>query len=199
MAEAPARARREDDLLVEVEHLAKLFDVSPPFLNRLLQGEKRVLLTAVDDVSFRIPRGKTFSLVGESGCGKSTVARLVVGLHRPTRGRIVFEGVDMAGLEGRGEAGPLRKRLQMIFQDPYASLNPRWRVADIIADGVKRGEFAVEDPHRTAEVLFQATTRFHNPLHAADWRDPKIDADFDALWSLLTRGMETARPAAAKG
>jgi len=73
------------------------------------------------------------------------------------------------------------------------------QVADIIADGVKRGEFAVEDPHRTAEVLFQATTRFHNPLHAADWRDPKIDADFDALWSLLTRGMETARPAAAKG
>jgi len=137
MAEAPARARREDDLLVEVEHLAKLFDVSPPFLNRLLQGEKRVLLTAVDDVSFRIPRGKTFSLVGESGCGKSTVARLVVGLHRPTRGRIVFEGVDMAGLEGRGEAGPLRKRLQMIFQDPYASLNPRWRVADIIAEPIR--------------------------------------------------------------
>ncbi|GAB4224018.1 MAG: dipeptide ABC transporter ATP-binding protein [Kiloniellaceae bacterium] len=137
MAEVPARARREDDLLVEVEHLAKLFDVSPPFLNRLLQGEKRVLLTAVDDVSFRIPRGKTFSLVGESGCGKSTVARLVVGLHRPTRGRIVFEGVDMAALKSRTETEPLRKRLQMIFQDPYASLNPRWRVADIIAEPIR--------------------------------------------------------------
>ena len=117
--------------------LAKLFDVSPPLLNRLLQGQQRVLLTAVDDVSFKIPRGKTFSLVGESGCGKSTVARLVVGLHNATRGKILFEGADMAGLKGRAETEPLRKRLQMIFQDPYASLNPRWRVADIIAEPIR--------------------------------------------------------------
>ncbi len=136
MAEAPA-AQTAEDVLVEVEGLAKLFDVSPPLLNRLLQGQKRILLTAVDDVSFRIPRGKTFSLVGESGCGKSTVARLVVGLHGATRGRILFEGVDMAGVTERAEATALRKRLQMIFQDPYASLNPRWRVADIIAEPIR--------------------------------------------------------------
>ncbi|MEO3429119.1 ABC transporter ATP-binding protein [Pelagibius sp. CAU 1746] len=136
MAEARA-VEATQDVLVEVEGLAKLFDVSPPLLNRLLQGQKRVLLTAVDDVSFRIPRGKTFSLVGESGCGKSTVARLVVGLYGATRGRIFFEGVDMAGVTERAEATALRKRLQMIFQDPYASLNPRWRVADIIAEPIR--------------------------------------------------------------
>jgi peptide/nickel transport system ATP-binding protein len=121
--------------LVEVEGLAKRFDVSPPLLNRLLQGAPRALLTAVDGVSFRIPRGKTFSLVGESGCGKSTVARLVVGLYRPSRGRIVFDGTDMAS--GREAVDALRKRLQMIFQDPYASLNPRWRVADIVAEPIR--------------------------------------------------------------
>jgi peptide/nickel transport system ATP-binding protein len=123
--------------LVELEDLSKLFDVSPPLLNRLLQGEPRVLLTAVDGLSLKIPRGKTFSLVGESGCGKSTVARLVVGLHSPSGGRIVFEGVDMASLRTRSEIEPLRRRLQMIFQDPYASLNPRWRVADIVAEPIR--------------------------------------------------------------
>ncbi|GAB4365638.1 MAG: dipeptide ABC transporter ATP-binding protein [Kiloniellaceae bacterium] len=135
MTEAPAPER--DDTLVAVEGLAKLFDVSPPLLNRVLQGEKRVLLTAVDDVSFTIPRGKTFSLVGESGCGKSTVARLVVGLHTPSRGRIVIDGTDLAGLRTQAEIAPLRRRLQMIFQDPYASLNPRWRVSSIVAEPIR--------------------------------------------------------------
>ena len=121
--------------LVAVEDLEKRFDVSPPLLNRLLQGEPRALLTAVDGVSFNIPRGSTFSLVGESGCGKSTVARLVVGLYRPSRGRILFDGTDMAG--EREAVAALRKRLQMIFQDPFASLNPRWRVADIVAEPIR--------------------------------------------------------------
>jgi AcrR family transcriptional regulator len=66
------------------------------------------------------------------------------------------------------------------------------QVAGIIAQGVARGEFAVDDPRRTAEALFQATVRFHNPMHAPDWRDPKIDDDFDALWSLLTAGLGVA-------
>src|SRR5690606_32761087 len=88
--------------LVEVQDLSKLFDVSPPLLNRLLQGQPRALLTAVDHVSFRIPRGTTFSLVGESGCGKSTVARLVVGLHRPSGGRVLFDGHGMAAAPSRG-------------------------------------------------------------------------------------------------
>ena len=144
--------------LVEVRGLAKYFDVSPPFLNRLLQGEKRLILKAVDGLDFVIPKGKTFSLVGESGCGKSTVARLVVGLFRPTRGDIRFDGVDMASLKRREEIEPVRKRLQMIFQDPYASLNPRWRIGDIIAEPIKAhrlmsGKARILD--RVGEVLTQ--------------------------------------------
>ncbi len=139
MAEAALAAVEGDGAgpLIQVGGLAKYFDVSPPFLNRLLQGQGRLILKAVDGVSFEIPRGKTFSLVGESGCGKSTVARLVVGLYRPTRGSISFGGAEMSSLKTRAELEPLRKRLQMIFQDPYASLNPRWRIGDIIAEPIR--------------------------------------------------------------
>ncbi|MEM7222574.1 MAG: oligopeptide/dipeptide ABC transporter ATP-binding protein [Pseudomonadota bacterium] len=129
--------RAKGDSLVEVRDLAKFFDVSPPFLNRVIQGEPRAILKAVDGVSFAIPRGKTLSLVGESGCGKSTVARLMVGLYKATRGHIYFEGADLAELKTRAQMAPLRRRLQMIFQDPYASLNPRWRVRDIIAEPIR--------------------------------------------------------------
>ena len=150
MVEARAAVPGEAQTLVEVDDLAKTFDVSPPLLNRVLQGEKRVYLKAVDGVSFRIPRGKTFSLVGESGCGKSTVARLVVGLYQPTRGTIRIDGADMARLKTRAEIAPLRKRLQMIFQDPYASLNPRWRVAQIIAEPI-RAHGLMSDKREIAE------------------------------------------------
>ena len=80
--------------LVQANDLAKSFDVSPPWLNRVLERKPRVLLNAVDGVSFSIERGKTLALVGESGCGKSTVARLLVGLYEPTRGGMHFDGQD---------------------------------------------------------------------------------------------------------
>ena len=123
-------------VFVRLEDMAKDFDVSAPFLNRLLERQDKMFLKAVDGVSFQIPKGKTFSLVGESGCGKSTVARMVVGLYQPTKGRILFDGVDLASHRTRSEMESVRKRLQMIFQDPYASLNPRWRVSDIIAEPI---------------------------------------------------------------
>jgi peptide/nickel transport system ATP-binding protein len=123
--------------LVEVQGLARYFDVSKPLLNRLLEGGKRQILRAVDGVSFDIPRGRTFALVGESGCGKSTVARCVVGLYPLSRGKMIFEGVDIASMRTREAMRPFRRRLQMIFQDPYASLNPRWRVRDIIAEPIR--------------------------------------------------------------
>src|SRR5262249_12038994 len=122
--------------LVRVADLARYFDVSPPLLNRLLEGQQRAVLRAVDGVNFQIRKGETFAVVGESGCGKSTVACLVVGLYRPSRGVIEFEGVDFADLSTRAQQAKLRRRLQMVFQDPYASLNPRWRVADIIAEPI---------------------------------------------------------------
>jgi peptide/nickel transport system ATP-binding protein len=128
--------RGETPILV-ARDLARYFDVSRPWLNRVIEGQPRLILKAVDGVDFAIRRGETLSLVGESGCGKSTVARLVVGLYRPTKGSIAFEGVDLASLKSRAQMKPVRRRFQMIFQDPYASLNPRWRVADIIAEPIR--------------------------------------------------------------
>ena len=122
--------------LVSMQGLRKNFDVSPPWLNRVLERRPRQHLRAVDGVDLDIPRGTTFSLVGESGCGKSTIARLVVGLHRPSAGTIRFEGTDLTDRPA-GDPPAIRRRMQMIFQDPYASLNPRWRVRDIIAEPLK--------------------------------------------------------------
>jgi peptide/nickel transport system ATP-binding protein len=124
----------ERDVLLEVNDLTRHFDVSPPVLERLLQGKPRAAVKALDGVTFTIRRGETFSLVGESGCGKTTVARCVVGLYRPTAGNIVFDGVDLGRLKRRKTTAPFRRRMQMIFQDPYASLNPRWRVRKIVAE-----------------------------------------------------------------
>jgi peptide/nickel transport system ATP-binding protein len=135
-ASRPATAQ-PGQALVEVRDLAKDFDVSRPWLNRVLEGLPRQLLRAVDGISFEINRGETLSLVGESGCGKSTVARLICGLYAPTQGRILFDGVDLAGIPGRTEMLAMRRRFQMIFQDPYASLNPRWRVERIIAEPMR--------------------------------------------------------------
>jgi peptide/nickel transport system ATP-binding protein len=120
--------------LLRVEGLKRYFDASPPVLARLLQGKPRAWVKALDGVSFAIRRGESFALVGESGCGKSTVARCILGLYPPSAGRIAFDGVDLARLASRRTAAPLRRRMQMIFQDPYASLDPRWRVRRIIAE-----------------------------------------------------------------
>ena len=123
--------------LVEVTDLTKTFDVSAPWLTRVLERRPKQLVHAVDGVSFAIPRGQTLALVGESGCGKSTVARLLVGLYAPTRGQVHFDGVDAASIAGGASLRALRRRMQMIFQDPYASLNPRWRVLDIVAEPLR--------------------------------------------------------------
>jgi len=125
------------DSLLQVVRATKTFDVSPPWLARVLGRQPRLFLHAVDDVSFAIRRGETLGLVGESGCGKSTLARLIVGLYRLSSGAITYDGMDVGALaSGRGPR-TLRRKLQMIFQDPYASLNPRWRVADIVAEPIR--------------------------------------------------------------
>jgi len=122
---------------VRIEGLKRYFDVSAPWLVRTIEGRPRQVVQAVDGIDIRIAKGETFSLVGESGCGKSTVARLVVGLYPPTEGSIAFDGNDMAARRSRGDQAALRRRMQMIFQDPFASLNPRWRVFDIIAEPIR--------------------------------------------------------------
>ncbi len=120
--------------LVEVRDLAKTFDVSPPWLNRVVEHKPRQFVHAVDGLSFAIERGTTLALVGESGCGKSTVARMLVGLYAPSAGSVHFDGEDSAKALAAPGASALRRRMQMIFQDPYASLNPRWTVQDIVAE-----------------------------------------------------------------
>ena len=121
--------------LLKLESVSRDFDVSRPWLNRVIEREPRRVLRAVDRVSFEVTKGETLALVGESGCGKSTVARLIVGLYRPTEGQLEFRG----------------QRMQMIFQDPYASLNPRWRVRKIIAEPMR----FVETTRTVEELLRQ--------------------------------------------
>jgi peptide/nickel transport system ATP-binding protein len=122
---------------VEVKSLRRVFDVSKPWLNRLLEGGHPEFLKAVDDISFDIAKGETFALVGESGSGKTTVARMVVGLLPPTSGEVVIDGVSMTDPRQAQVRRQLRRRIQMIFQDPYASLNPRLRVDAIVAEPIR--------------------------------------------------------------
>ena len=135
--------------LVQVLDLAKTFDVSAPWLNRVVERKQRQFVHAVDGVSFTIERGRTLALVGESGCGKSTVARLLVGLYAPTRGAVMFDGQATDAARKAGELRTLRRRMQMIFQDPYASLNPRWKVLDIVGEPLREhGLFSGPDELR---------------------------------------------------
>jgi peptide/nickel transport system ATP-binding protein len=142
--------------LVHATDLARSFDVSPPLLNRLLERKPRQLLHAVDGVSFDIERGQTLALVGESGCGKSTVAKLLVGLYEPSRGSVVFDGQDAHAAYRTAQGRQLRRRIQMIFQDPYASLNPRWNVEDIVGEPLKEHGIITGEPElgqRVSELL----------------------------------------------
>jgi len=125
-----------DEALLAFDGVGRDFDVSRPWLERALGRLPRQTLVAADDVTFRLARGRTLALVGESGCGKSTVGRLAVGLYRPSRGTVRFDGLDITRARG-DEAAAWRRRIQMIFQDPYASLNPRWRVEDVIAEPLR--------------------------------------------------------------
>ncbi len=137
--------------LVRVTDLAKVFDVSAPWLNRVIDRKPKQFVHAVDGVSFAIDKGRTLALVGESGCGKSTVARLLVGLYGPTRGRVEFDGQDTKALDA-GQTRALRRRMQMIFQDPYASLNPRWKVHDIVAEPLKEHGLVTDQAALKAKV-----------------------------------------------
>jgi peptide/nickel transport system ATP-binding protein len=141
---------------VEIRKLRRVFDVSKPWLNRVLEGGHLEYLKAVDGVSFNIRKGETFALVGESGSGKTTVARMVVGLLPPSSGNVVIDGVSMTDPRQAQARKRLRRRIQMVFQDPYASLNPRFRVDAIIAEpirafGLIQGERQIKE--RVGELL----------------------------------------------
>ncbi len=117
--------------LIEVEHLTKFFPVRSGVLQRV-----HAWVQAVDDVSFHIFQGETLGLVGESGCGKTTVGRTMLRLLEPTSGRVTFDGVEVFRLKG-GELKAMRRNMQIIFQDPYSSLDPRMPVGESVAEGLR--------------------------------------------------------------
>ncbi|MBO6882327.1 MAG: ATP-binding cassette domain-containing protein [Marivita sp.] len=122
--------------LVRVKNLSRVFDVSKPWLNRMIERRSKAFLTAVSEVDFDVEPRSTYALVGESGSGKSTIGKMLVGLLKATSGVVEIQGVDLASETDAAKIDAIRSDIQMIFQDPYASLNPRWRVKDIIAEPV---------------------------------------------------------------
>lgn len=122
--------KTDKQALLQVKNLKKYFDISTGFFKR-----DKKMLTAVDDISFEIRRGETFGLVGESGCGKTTAGRTVLRLYDITDGQVIFDGIDITSMSQK-DLIPMRKRMQMIFQDPYASLNSRMTVTDIVGEGI---------------------------------------------------------------
>lgn len=140
--------------LVEVKHLKQYF------------GSKKNVVKAIDDISFEIFEGETFGLVGESGSGKSTTGRALLRLYKPTDGEILFEGKDIANLKKGKELLEFRKEAQMIFQDPYASLDGRMKVRDIIAEGIDIHGIAKTAEERDAMVDELLETVGLNKEHA---------------------------------
>ena len=121
----------EKKVLLEVKNLKKYFTVETDFF-----GRPKAILKAVDDVSFKIYEGEALGLVGESGCGKSTIGKMLVDLYKPTEGQIIYDGTDLIKLSSK-ERRKYCKDIQLIFQDPYASLNPRMTIGDIIAEPIR--------------------------------------------------------------
>nr|HML47863.1 ATP-binding cassette domain-containing protein [Clostridia bacterium] len=136
----------KDNDMLKVTDLKLHFDLTRGFFAR-----SKVLLKAVDGVSFSIRRGRTFGLVGESGCGKTTVGRTLVRLYKPTSGTILFDGTDISCLNDK-DLLPYRPRMQMIFQDPYSALNPRMTVGDIISEPL-RIQHKYESPQQIKEAV----------------------------------------------
>jgi oligopeptide transport system ATP-binding protein len=157
----PLEPQRAPEVLLEVSDLVKHFEISSGLL-----GRATGLVRAVDGISFQLRRGETLGLVGESGCGKTTTGRCILQLERPSSGRIVFEGTDLTMLS-EVELRTVRRRIQVIFQDPYSSLNPRMRVGQILEEPLKVHGI-VPDPAarsaRVAELLAQVGLL---PQHAA--------------------------------
>jgi peptide/nickel transport system ATP-binding protein len=122
--------------LISIKTLTRVFDVSKPWLNRVLERREKAYLTAVSEVSFDVQEKTVYALVGESGSGKSTIGKIVVGLLPASDGHVEIDDIDLATETDPAKVAEVRAEVQMIFQDPYASLNPRWRVREIINEPV---------------------------------------------------------------
>lgn len=143
------------DILIDVQNLKQYFN----------EGKKNEV-KAVDDISFKIYRGETLGLVGESGCGKSTTGRTLIKLHDATDGKVIFDNVDIQNIKKRKDLLRFNRRMQMIFQDPYASLNPRLKVMDIIAEGLDVHKLVSSSQERKNRVYELLETVGLNKEHA---------------------------------
>ena len=143
------------EILIDVQNLKQYFN----------EGKKNEV-KAVDDISFQIYRGETLGLVGESGCGKSTTGRTLIKLHDATDGKVIFDNVDIQNIKKRKDLLKFNRRMQMIFQDPYASLNPRLKVMDIIAEGLDLHKLVSSNEERKKRVYELLETVGLNKEHA---------------------------------
>ena len=146
--------------LIQVENMKKYYPVKGGIITHTTGYVK-----AVDDVSFSVMRGQTLGLVGESGCGKSTVGRQLVGLEAPTEGRIYYNRCDLAALQkNRKEMQRVRTKLQMVFQDPYSSLNPRKHIYEILAQPMLYHGISGKDTVEKISLKFLIWWDFQEPL-----------------------------------
>lgn len=143
-----------EKVLLEVKNLKQYFNFG-----------RKDEVKAVDDISFQIYEGETFGLVGESGSGKSTTGRTVIRLNNPTGGEVLFDGQDVMKIKGKKPLADFRREVQMVFQDPYASLNPRMKVRDIIAEGIDINGLAKNEKERNDRVDELLRTVGLNPSH----------------------------------
>ena len=153
--------KMKNEYLLEVEHLKQYFPIK--------QGFKTIPLKAVDDISFSIKPGETLGLVGESGCGKTTVGRTLLRLYQPTAGKITFDGDVLFDSENKIDVNmhPYRKQMQMVFQDPYSSLNPRMTVEDIIGEPLDVHKLYTSKKERREKILNLMETVGLNAEHAS--------------------------------
>ena len=153
--------KMKNEYLLEVEHLKQYFPIK--------QGFKTIPLKAVDDISFFIKPGETLGLVGESGCGKTTVGRTLLRLYQPTAGKITFDGDVLFDSENKIDVNmhPYRKQMQMVFQDPYSSLNPRMTVEDIIGEPLDVHKLYSSKKERREKILNLMETVGLNAEHAS--------------------------------
>lgn len=140
-ANASAASKQDKEVLLSIKGLSKHFEIRSGFLN-----SKKSYLKAVDNLTLDIYKGECFGLVGESGCGKTTLGKMIAGLYKPTHGEILFNGVNLGGIT-RNERRKYARDIQMIFQDPYSSLNPRMTVEEIISEPM-----IVNGTHHSAEI-----------------------------------------------
>ncbi|AGK61565.1 oligopeptide/dipeptide ABC transporter, ATP-binding protein, C-terminal domain protein [Archaeoglobus sulfaticallidus PM70-1] len=153
--------------MLEVRNLKKYFPVQKSAIE-VFFSKKKEFIKAVDDVSFEIRKGEVLSLVGESGCGKTTTGRILVGLETPSDGKILFKGKDVTTLS-KEEYRALRKNIQMVFQDPYASLNPRMKIGEhledpLIVHGVAEGDEAKEMAMKMLDRVGLPAEQFYNRM-----------------------------------